>query len=125
MKDAGHILRVNVAERRRRKPHPPPPVPQFEPRVRKLFMLDNCIHYCQPAGILRNVLITVLEVTTGANCCQQNCTSVRRVLATKGSLFELESGKMLSFFLCMVNELPPRFLFYKNEGTAEDTEKKI
>ena len=46
MKDAGHILRVNVAERRRRKPHPPPPVPQFEPRVRKLFMLDNCIHYC-------------------------------------------------------------------------------
>ena len=37
MKDAGHILRVNVAERRRRTP---PPVPQFEPRVRKLFMLD-------------------------------------------------------------------------------------
>ena len=46
MKDAGHILRVNVAERRRRKSHPPPPVPQFEPRVRKLFMQDNCIHYC-------------------------------------------------------------------------------
>ena len=38
MKDASHILRVNVAERRRRK-SPPPPVPQFEPRVRKLFML--------------------------------------------------------------------------------------
>ena len=38
MKDAGHILRVNVAERRRRrrKSHP---VPQFEPRVGKLFML--------------------------------------------------------------------------------------
>ena len=28
-------------------------------------------------------------------------------------------------FLCMVNELPPRFLFYKNEGTAEDRGKKI
>ena len=41
-----------------------PPVPQFEPRVRKLFMLDNYIQYCQPAVILRNVLITVLEVTT-------------------------------------------------------------
>ena len=48
MKDAGHILRVNVAERRRRKSPPPPPpppppprlVPQFDPRVRKLFMLD-------------------------------------------------------------------------------------
>ena len=40
MKDAGHILRVNVAERRRRKSHLPPPIPQFEPRVRKLFMLD-------------------------------------------------------------------------------------
>ena len=39
MKDAGHILRVNVAERRKKK-IPPPPVPQFEPRVRKLFMLD-------------------------------------------------------------------------------------
>ena len=80
MKDACHILRVNVAERRRRRSHPPSPppsVPQFEPRVRKLFMLDNYIHYCQPAVILRNVLITALEVTTGANCCQQNCTSVR------------------------------------------------
>ena len=31
---------------------------------------------------------------------------------------------MLPCFNCMVNELPPRFLFYKNEGTAEDTEKK-
>ena len=42
MKGAGHIpvLRVNVAERRRRKSLPPPPVPQFEARVRKLFMLD-------------------------------------------------------------------------------------
>ena len=38
MKDAGHILRVNVAEIITRKS--PPPVPQFEPRVRKLFMLD-------------------------------------------------------------------------------------
>ena len=40
MKDAGHIpvLRVNVTERRRRKSLPP--VPQFEARVRKLFMLD-------------------------------------------------------------------------------------
>ena len=37
MKDAGHILRVNVAEIIIRKS---PPVPQFEPRVRKLFMLD-------------------------------------------------------------------------------------
>ena len=37
MKDAGHILRVNVAERRRRKSHP---LPQFQPRVRQLFMLD-------------------------------------------------------------------------------------
>ena len=36
MKDAGHILRVNVAEIIIRKS----PVPQFEPRVRKLFMLD-------------------------------------------------------------------------------------
>ena len=25
----------------------------------------------------------------------------------------------------MVNEVPPRFLFYKNEGTAKDTEKKF
>ena len=33
---------------------------------------------------------------------------------------------MLSCFNCMVNELPPRFLvFYKNEGTAEETKKKI
>ena len=40
MKDAGHILRVNVAERKTGKSHPPSPVPQFEPRVRKLFMLD-------------------------------------------------------------------------------------
>ena len=32
---------------------------------------------------------------------------------------------MLSCFVCMVNELPPRFLFYKNEGTAEDTGKKF
>ena len=33
MKDAGHILRVNVAERRGRKSHHPTPlVPQFEPR---------------------------------------------------------------------------------------------
>ena len=40
MKGAGHIpvLRVNVTERRRRKSLPP--VPQFEARVRKLFMLD-------------------------------------------------------------------------------------
>ena len=38
MKDAGHILRVNVAERRRIKSRPR--VPQFVPRVRKLFMLD-------------------------------------------------------------------------------------
>ena len=30
---------------------------------------------------------------------------------------------MLSCFLCMVNELPPRLLLYENEGTAEDTEK--
>ena len=48
-----------------------PPPPEFEPRVRKLFMLDNCIHCCQPAAE------------------------------------------------------PLRFLFYKIEGTAEDTEKKI
>ena len=46
MKDASHILRVNVAEIIIRKsrppaPRPPSPVPQFvEPRVRKLFMLD-------------------------------------------------------------------------------------
>ena len=32
---------------------------------------------------------------------------------------------MLSCFVCMVNELPPRFLFYKNEGTADYTEKKF
>ena len=32
---------------------------------------------------------------------------------------------MLSCFLCMVNEVLPRFLFYKNEGTAKDTEKKF
>ena len=32
---------------------------------------------------------------------------------------------MLSCFLCMVNEVPPRFLFNKNEGTAKDTEKKF
>ena len=40
MKDAGHILRVNVAEIITRKSYPPPPVPPFEPRVCKLFMLD-------------------------------------------------------------------------------------
>ena len=38
MKDAGHILRVNVAEIIIRKSLPP--VPQFEPRVLKLFMVD-------------------------------------------------------------------------------------
>ena len=40
MKDADHILRVNVAERRRRRKSHPTPVLQFEPTVRKLFMLD-------------------------------------------------------------------------------------
>ena len=67
MKDAGHILMVNVAERRRRK-SPPPPVPQFESRVRTVVYATYCIHYCQPAVILRNVLITVLEATTHYRC---------------------------------------------------------
>ena len=34
MKGAGHIWLKEEEE------NPPPPVPQFEPRVRKLFMLD-------------------------------------------------------------------------------------
>ena len=72
---------------------PPPPLPLRSP-IRTQSSLAvyarYCIHYCQAAVILPNVLITVLEVTTGANCCQQDCTSVRRVLATKGSLFELK-----------------------------------
>ena len=39
MKDAGHILRMNVAEEEEENPTFRPR-PQFEPRVRKLFMLD-------------------------------------------------------------------------------------
>ena len=92
MKDAGHIMRVSVAERRkRRKCQPPPPLrPPIRTQSSLAVYARYCIHYCQAVVILRNVLITVLEATTGANCCQQNCTSVRRVLATKGSLFELK-----------------------------------
>ena len=38
MKGAGHISLKEEEENL--TPPPPPPVPQFEPRVRKLFMLD-------------------------------------------------------------------------------------
>ena len=96
MKDAGHILRVNVAERKRGKSHPPSPVPQFEPRVRTVVYARYCIHYCQqPAVILRNVLITVLEATTHYRCKLLSTELYKRapgILATKGSLFELKSG---------------------------------
>ena len=56
MKDASHILRVNVAERRRRKsthPHPP----QFEPRVRKLFMLFSFLQSLRTRAIQMTIKI--------------------------------------------------------------------
>ena len=56
MKDASHILRVNVAERRRRKStHPPPP--QFEPRVRKLFMLFSFLQSLRTRAIQMTIKI--------------------------------------------------------------------
>ena len=66
MKDAGHILRVNVAERRRRKSPPPPSA--IRTQSSSVVYARYCIHYCQPAVILRNVLITVLEATTHYRC---------------------------------------------------------
>ena len=56
MKDAGHMLRVNVAERRRRKPHPPPPVPQWLFLKRKL---DVCTYHNDMPKIYR-LLIQLL-----------------------------------------------------------------
>ena len=40
MKGAGHIWLKEEEENPTPHPPPPSPVPQFEPRVRKLFMLD-------------------------------------------------------------------------------------
>ena len=69
-----------------------PPRPPIRTQSSKAVYARYCIDYCQPAVILRSVLITVLEATTGENCCQQNCTSVCRDLAKKSSLVELKSG---------------------------------
>ena len=71
MKDAGHILRVNMAERRRRKSHRP--VAQFETRVRNLLITDWRLLLVQ----------TVVNRIVLAACAG--------FLATKGSLFELKS----------------------------------
>ena len=58
MKDAGHILRVY--------PTPPPsPVPQFKPRVRKLFMLDMCLI---PSFIAKMVTSTDLKFCNSRAC---------------------------------------------------------
>ena len=62
MKDAGHMLKLNVAGRRR-KSHPRPPI---RSHGRKLFMLD--ISTVNPCYFTKPVL-SVLKVTTSANCC--------------------------------------------------------
>ena len=54
MKDAGHMLKLNVAGRRRKSPPPPPP-PLIRSHGRKLFMLDIATV---------NPLLSVLKVTT-------------------------------------------------------------
>ena len=40
MKDAGHMLKLNVAGRRRKSPPPLPPRPPIRSHGPKLFMLD-------------------------------------------------------------------------------------
>ena len=75
MKDAGHMLRLNVAKRRRKSP--PPPCPLIRSHGRKLFMLD-----------IATVNLLLFYETgskgtegyyTGANCCG---------FLTRGSLFK-------------------------------------
>ena len=52
MKDAGHMLKLNVAGRRRKSP---PPLPLIRSHGRELFMLDIATV---------NPLLSVLKVTT-------------------------------------------------------------
>ena len=90
MKDAGHMLKLNVAGRRRKSPPPPPLI---RSHGRKLFMLD--IATVNPLLFYETGSKSTEGYYTGANCCG---------FLTRGSLFKYNPS-----FNCMEHELPPRF----------------
>ena len=80
------------------------PVPQVEPRVRKLSILGiafttvNPLLFDETSGMFSENVPSVLEVTTGANCCQQNCTRVRRDFNDKKLIVWEKRGTNASMF---------------------------